>query len=70
MFEGKSVKTETTRKDSHPTKLKRRPRILMKLSFRELCDSRLSGLNNFDTMVNNFDTMVISLEVKIRESML
>ena len=37
-----------SRKDSHSTKLERRPGILVKLSFRELCDSKLSGLCPFD----------------------
>ena len=39
-----------SRKDSHSTKFKRRLRILVKLSFRELCDSKLSGLRPFDNM--------------------
>ena len=34
----------------HPTKLERRSRILVKLSFRELRDSKLSGLFTFDNM--------------------
>ena len=29
-----------SRKDSHPTKLEGRPRIFVKLSFRELCGSK------------------------------
>ena len=37
-------------KDSHSTKLERRRRILVKTSFRELCDSKLSGLRPFDNM--------------------
>ena len=37
-------------KDSHPMKLKQRPQILAKLCFRELCDSKLSGLHPFDNM--------------------
>ena len=37
-------------KDSHSTKLERRHRILVKTSFRELCDSKLSGLHPFDNM--------------------
>ena len=32
-----------SRKDSQSTKLKRRPQIFVKLSLRELCDSKLSG---------------------------
>ena len=34
-------------KDSHSTKFEQRPRILVKLSFREICDSNLSGLRPF-----------------------
>ena len=37
-------------KDSHLTKFERRPRIFIKLSFRELCDSMLPGLHRFDNM--------------------
>ena len=33
------------------TKFERRPRIFVKLSFRELCNSKLSGLHAFDNMV-------------------
>ena len=39
-----------SRKDSQSTKFKRRPRLFIKLSFRELCDSKLSGLHAFDNM--------------------
>ena len=39
-----------SRKDSHSTKFERRPQILVKLSFRELSDSKLSGLHPFDNM--------------------
>ena len=39
-----------SRKDSHSTKFKRRPQIFVKLRFRELCDSKLSGLHPFDNM--------------------
>ena len=39
-----------SRKKSHSTKLKRKPQIFVKLSFRELCDSKLSGLHPFDNM--------------------
>ena len=39
-----------SRKDSQSTKFERRPRIFVKLSFRELCDSKLSGLHAFDNM--------------------
>ena len=37
-------------KDSHLAKFERRPRTFVKLSFRELCDSKLSGLHRFDNM--------------------
>ena len=40
-------------KDSHSTKFEQRPRILVKLSFRELYDSKLSGLCIFDIKVKN-----------------
>ena len=40
-----------SKKDSHSTKFERRPQIFAKLSFRELCDSKLSGLHPFDNMV-------------------
>ena len=40
-----------SREDTQSTKFERRPRILVKLSFRELCDSKLSGLHVFDNMV-------------------
>ena len=36
-----------SRKDSQSTKFERRPRIFVKLSFRELYDSKLSGLHAF-----------------------
>ena len=39
-----------SRKDSQSIKFKQRPQILIKLSFRELCDSKLSGLRTFDNM--------------------
>ena len=39
-----------SRKDSQSTKFERRPRIFVKLSFRELWDSKLSGLHAFDSM--------------------
>ena len=40
-----------SRKDTHSTKLERRPQIFVKLSFRELRGSKLSGLHPFDNMV-------------------
>ena len=39
-----------SRKDSQPTKFEQRSQIFVKLSFRELCESKLSGLNAFDNM--------------------
>ena len=39
-----------SRKDSHLTKLRQRPRKLVKLSFKELCDSKISGFRTFDIM--------------------
>ena len=36
------------RKDSQTTKFEERPQMFIKPSFRELCDSKLSGLNTFD----------------------
>ena len=38
------------RKDSHSTKLERRPQIFVKLSFSELCGLKFSGLHPFDNM--------------------
>ena len=37
-------------KDSQSTNIERRPQIFVKLSFRELCGSKLSGLHPFDNM--------------------
>ena len=39
-----------SRKNLQSTKFKRRPQIFVKLSFRELHDSKLSGLQAFDNM--------------------
>ena len=39
-----------SRKDSHSAKLERRPQIFVKLSLRELCGSKLSGLHPFYNM--------------------
>ena len=39
-----------SRKDSQSTKFEQRPQIFVKLSFRELCNSKLSGLQAFDNM--------------------
>ena len=40
-------------KDSKSTKFKRRPWILIKLSFREACDSKPSGLHAFDMAITH-----------------
>ena len=39
-----------SRKGSYSTKFKRRPRLFIKLGFRESCDSKRSGLHLFDNM--------------------
>ena len=39
-----------SKKDSHSTKLERRPQIFLKLSFRQMCGSKLSGLVPFDNI--------------------
>ena len=39
-----------SRKDLQSTKFEQRLQIFVKLSFRELCRSKLSGLNTFDNM--------------------
>ena len=38
------------RKDLQSTKFEQRPQIFVKLSFRVLCDSKLSGLHDFNKM--------------------
>ena len=40
-----------SRKDSQSTKFEERPRIFVNLSFREICNPKLSGLHAFDNMV-------------------
>ena len=40
-----------SRKDSQSIKFEQRPRIFVKLGFREFCDSKLSDLHAFDNMV-------------------
>ena len=40
-----------SRKDSQSTNFERSPQIFVKLSFRELCDSKLSDLHAFDNMI-------------------
>ena len=45
---GKILRQLDSRKDSHPQKLERKPKILLKLSLTELCYSKLSGLSTFD----------------------
>ena len=39
-----------SRKESHSTKLERSPPIFVKLSFKELRGSKVSGLHPFDNM--------------------
>ena len=39
-----------SRKDSQPTKFKQRPQIFVRLSFRESCNLKLSGLHASDNM--------------------
>ena len=39
-----------SKKDSHSTKFKRRPRNSVKLSFKELCDSKFSSLHPLDNI--------------------
>ena len=42
-----------SRKDSCSTKFEQKPQIFVKLSFKEFCDSNLSGLHPFDNMTIN-----------------
>ena len=39
-----------SRKDSLSTEFQRRPQIFEKQSFREMCDSKFSGLHPFDNI--------------------
>ena len=39
-----------SRKDSQLTKFEQRSQIFAKIRFRELCNSKLSGLHGFDNM--------------------
>ena len=39
-----------SRKDLHSRNLEQRPQVFVKLSFRDLCGSTLSGLQLFDNM--------------------
>ena len=39
-----------SRKYLHSTKFKQRPQIFVNKSFRELCDSKLSGLHPYNNM--------------------
>ena len=39
-----------SRKNSHSTKFEHSCQIFVKLSFRDLCDSKLSGVHHFDKM--------------------
>ena len=40
-----------SRKDLQLTKSEQRPQIFVKLSFRELCDAKLSGLHASDMVI-------------------
>ena len=50
-----------SRKDSQSTKFERRPQIFVKLSFRESCDSKSSGLHAFENMVINLPVKILKL---------
>ena len=39
-----------SREDSQSAKFEQRPQIFVRLSFTELCDSKLSGLHAFDNV--------------------
>ena len=39
-----------SRKDSQSARFERKPQLFVKLSFRELCDSKLSGLHAYDNL--------------------
>ena len=39
-----------SRKDSHSAKFEQRPQIFIKPNFRELCESKISGVHPFDNM--------------------
>ena len=47
---GARISGEFDSKNLQSTKFERRPQIFVKLSFRELCHSKLSGLHAFDNM--------------------
>ena len=49
-----------SRKDGNPTKFERIPRIMVKKSFTEFCDSKLFGLR----ALNNMVISLLSQEVK------
>ena len=49
-----------SRKDLQTKKFERRPQIFLKLSFRELSDSKLSGLQAFDCMVIYHSSKLVS----------
>ena len=40
-----------SRKNSQSIKFEQKPQIFVKLSFRELCNSKLSGLHAFDMAI-------------------
>ena len=49
-----------SRKDLQTKKIERRPQIFLKLSFRELSNSKLSGLQAFDYMVLYHSSKLVS----------
>ena len=51
-----------SRKDLHSTKLERKPQIFIKLSFKEFCGSKLSGLHPFDNM-----TIIQSVKNRLKQ---
>ena len=53
MKQSKNQESLDSRKDSQPTKFEQRSQIFVKLSFRELCDSKLSSLHAFDNYDHN-----------------
>ena len=50
-----------SRKDSQSTKFKQRPQIFLKVGFRELCNSKLSGLHAFDNRAIRHETPILEV---------
>ena len=57
-----------SRKDLQSTKFERRPRIFVKLSLRELCDSKLSGSDAFDSMAIILEVILKVIFVTLTEN--